>query len=585
MRLTAGTMWTVLAFVLSALFAILICGPAMVDPTNTSWIIADLATQHFGWEQYRADPGSILSLTTNRSSWPLPMNISLFDSMPIIAFGLKLIAPILPENFQYLGPTFVANVGLQGAFAYLLLKESAPKQQPDWRFSVALLLGASFFATAPVLFARLYMGHASLTAQWLIVAALWLYARSNRVSFAKTIFGYALLCALSAGITPYLSVMVLLVYAGYILAVAMKRQLTYRRAAVLLVPIGALAISLSLFGFLDPFGKGAYPGSGYGYYSSNFNTLFNPMPEYIGSSILPPLPLSLPGQYEGFGYVGLGGLCIIAFGMLYGRIKGNPNVRPNLPLYAVAVAAFILAISRYVSIGTFIGEIHLPGVVTQALEIFRSSGRFVWVTIYILLFAAISNILKHLEPKHGFYVLLIGATLQFVDLAAPYVSLHQRFATFHARRFTDPLYAELGKAHDTLIVLPPWQCGPWQYRRGITPMEYDQMVFEPISNLVADNHLRTNSFYAGRLLIAQADYHCDSFPQNFEAKPLDPRTAYIFSMRNFLEHGKFAAQTHYCDFAEDLFLCRGDRGQAGLSDRAKRAMALVPTAQHFHIKL
>ncbi|MFM2099098.1 MAG: hypothetical protein RLZZ366_637 [Pseudomonadota bacterium] len=578
-------MWIVLAFVLSALFAVLICGPVMVDPTNTSWIIADLATQHFGWEQYRADPASILSLTTDRSSWPLPMNVSLFDSMPIIAFLLKLIAPLLPANFQYIGPAFVANVGLQGAFAYLLLKESAPRQGPDWRFNVALFVGASFFATAPVLFARLYMGHPSLTAQWLIVAALWLYVRAERVSFAKTIFGFALLCAISAGITPYLSVMVLLVYAGFVLALAMKGQFTRQRAAATLIPLGTMAIALYAFGFLDPFGKGAYPGSGYGYYSSNFNTLFNPMPDYIGSSILPPLPLSLPGQYEGYGYVGVGGLCIIAFGMFYGRVKGNPDVRPNLPLYAVAMAAFILALSRYVSIGTFVGEIHLPAALTHALEIFRSSGRFVWVTIYILLFAAISNILKHLEPKQSFYVLLIGATLQFVDLAGPFVSLHQRFATFHARRFSDPLYAGLGKAHDTLIVMPPWQCGPWQYRRGITPMEYDQMVFEPISNLVIDNHLRTNSFYAGRLLITQADYHCVSFPQQFEAKPLDPHTAYIFSMRNFLLHGKFAAQTHYCDFAEDLFLCRGDRGQAGLSDRAKRAMALVPTAKHFHIKL
>ena len=148
--------------------------------------------------------------------------------------------------------------------------------------------------------------------------------------------------------------------------------------------------------------------------------------------------------------------------------------------------------------------------------------------------------------------------------------MNDRFARIHgSEKFTDPVYQGLGQAHDTLIVLPPWQCQLWNEPRH----DYAYSTYENISNLVMDNHLRTNSFYAGRTPVAQANYHCVTAIAAIGKQPAEPRTAYLLSPWMFRLHGAHIAATHLCDFADRLFICRADRGHAGLSPRAVQADA------------
>jgi hypothetical protein len=116
-------------------------------------------------------------------------------------------------------------------------------------------------------------------------------------------------------------------------------------------------------------------------------------------------------------------------------------------------------------------------------------------------------------------------------------------------------------------VLPAWQCQSW-----VTPQhDYPNEIFMKFSALAIDNHLRTNTFYAGRTPLNQAKYHCTDFPATFEHSPAYRHTAYLLSKRSFQHFGAHISGSHYCDFAEDMFICRGDRGKSGLSERAQAA--------------
>ena len=572
-----------LVFVLGASCALLVFGFGIANPLNTRWMTGDTVTMQFGWTQYRDDPTQMFSLTTNRASWPLPMHVALFDNVPLVAFMLRPIAQWLPRDFQYLGPLFVVGAGLQAVFGWLLLREATRDRQPhpSRAHHIALAIVALFFATAPMLYVRFFMGHPALTQHWTLLAALWLYTRASRVGVGASVVGFALLLGGVGGINPYLLVMNLLIYAAFVLHMARRGGLTWAKWCALVMPIAVASVALVAFGFFDPASAGVLPGVGYGYFSANMNALMNPMPDYLGSSLLPPLPLASPLQYEGYGYLGLGALAVVVVGVVLALRRGEMPA----PLLMTALIALLIALSRNVTFGREAVAFPLPEVLLNVLIVFRSSGRFIWVVGYILLFIGLASLIRAMKPRHALAALTCAALLQMADLAGPLWRMHQRFALNTPIRFTDPIYAHLGRANDTLLVMPPWQCGPWSYKRGITKLSYAGSAFEPFSRLAADNHLRTNSFYAGRLPMDQAHFHCEIFPLRFATNAPDRRTVYLLSLDAFDRYADHLRTTHYCDFADDFFICRADLGKIGVSPRAARARQLIPTAQNFHIAL
>jgi hypothetical protein len=98
--------------------------------------------------------------------------------------------------------------------------------------------------------------------------------------------------------------------------------------------------------------------------------------------------------------------------------------------------------------------------------------------------------------------------------------------------------------------------------------DYPWTHFIKFSRLAMEGGLKINSFYAGRTPEAQMKIHCETLPAGVLQKPADPRTAYLLSQRSFARFGPHISASHYCDFAEDMYVCRGDVGKSGLSPRA-----------------
>ena len=81
----------------------------------------------------RVEKGETVTVTRNGKP--------VFDLVPPLAMILKLFGPILPENFQYLGPMFAANMALLAFFAIRLFRQFFGD---DW---VPVLFGTAFMLT------------------------------------------------------------------------------------------------------------------------------------------------------------------------------------------------------------------------------------------------------------------------------------------------------------------------------------------------------------------------------------------------------------------------------------------------------
>jgi hypothetical protein len=554
---------------LSVGLALAIFGLRIANPYDVSWISKDIVTTQFGWEVYRADPAHLFPIITDGYSWPMTMPLAMFDSLPLLGMAVKMLTPAGPCPLQYLGPAFVVGVALQALFAFLLLREATGRRSGR-DYLIAIFIGTMFFTAAPILLTRVYFTHMSLSQQWPLIASLWLYACSNRMSLSRTLRDFAILEFVAGSVNPYIMVMTLMIYCGLILKLLVDRKIRLRNCLLLIIPLVTGGLALLISGFVDPTAGKLLPGPGYGHFSANLYSPFNPMSEYFGPSLLPDLLTSTSGQYEGFGYLGLGALLLVGGSLIFARFRGENGDGLFPPLLVVSFIAFLLALSTHFSFGRYSFDVALPNWLFTVLAVFRSSGRFIWVFEYCLIFIAIVALIRLLKPRHAAMVLGLAALVQTVDLARPMAVMSDRFARIQgSEKFTDPAYQGLGQAHDKLMVLPPWQCQLWNEPRH----DYAYSTYENISNLVMDNHLRTNSFYAGRTPVAQANYHCVTFPQTIDKQPAEPRTAYLLSPWMFRLHGAHIAATHWCDFADKLFICRADRGQAGLSPRAVQAAA------------
>ena len=96
----------------------------------------------------------------------LGSSIVFSDSIPILALFFKSLKSFIPENFQYISFWFFICFYLQLFFSFKILKkftDSIPYS----------LIGSIFFLIAPIFIYRINY-HVSLSAQWLLLFALYL---------------------------------------------------------------------------------------------------------------------------------------------------------------------------------------------------------------------------------------------------------------------------------------------------------------------------------------------------------------------------------------------------------------------------
>ncbi|MGC1547610.1 MAG: DUF6311 domain-containing protein [Rhodanobacter sp.] len=401
-----------LAFgVLACLF---VTGGLMLWPGNVQWLThSDLAQSYLGWAFYWHAPWAMPPGANPTYGAGLHASIYYSDSIPLLAVFFKLFAPWLPEPFQYFGLWVLACFVLQAFFAWRLLGLATSQ----W---IVRALGLLFFVLAPPMLMRLG-GHMALVGHWTLLAAMYLCMRpSNRY---QTVWWAALL-ATAMIIHAYLFAMVGAIWLADIVQryrVALRAMPTDMRPGMrywlveLCPAISATLLAGWLVGFFMVSGHGM-KADGFGYYKMNLIAPFNG----AGWSWFGLNMVEAPGEYEGFNYLGLGGIALIASALLavvWRRDLSPMRLVPE-PLLAIAVLLAVLAVSDNVGIGAMQWPLPLPSPLRTALSHLplQSTGRLFWVAYYLLLLSAIFTLLRVFRGRWQIAVLLAAAILQWVDL-------------------------------------------------------------------------------------------------------------------------------------------------------------------------
>lgn len=411
---------------------------ATLDIGNPGWLIraTDNGENALGAHAYWHDPAAGASLRTGLLNAPDGVPVLYTDSNPLLTLAAKPLAGLLPEDAQLIGPFVLLNLFLQAVFAWLLLRRRAPGP-------VALWAGVALLAFPPTLFNRFI--HVNLMAHWTILAALCLFLDPRR---GERMRWWVPLIAITALIHSYLLVMVGAIWASVMLVRLLDgaprtRALTLVQGAAMLVLVALLAWWLGV--------GDQIAARNFGFYSMPLDALWNPGIQTY-SNLLPAHEPTPARYFEGFQYLGAGGLALIATAIAAaGALPAAPGedvVRQRLRRLVPALLVLgILAITR----------MQLPVFLQVGLDPVRASGRLFWPIGYVMVFLALLSVYR-LSAERAALVLVAALALQVADLSnmAAAIRLQSAEADRHRLyvRTLDPRWAPLIASARSIAFMP-----------------------------------------------------------------------------------------------------------------------------------
>jgi hypothetical protein len=511
------------SLLIGLLYALLLLGPRVLNPTNLAWLQGDPAVHYVGWALFSQTPGWHWPLTlTERIGYPIGDAVANVDLNSVAALALKPFASLLPAKFQYLGPWAILSIALQFYFGVRLIRIFFGREL--W----PLLCGGLLLSISPVMTWRL-RGHFSLANHWLILAALCLYFAIQRGAHfgRKLAVVWCLLTGVAIAINPYLGLCVLGISATVCLRSLLVRQSRWR----LILAVGAAAgfsflLSGYAIGVIRP--GGGFTSEGYRSYSMNLLAPIDTQEDARSGALLLNAQPRFPGQYEGYNYLGLGTLALIL--VLVATMAATKR-RPHwplieiLPLIALCIVFTLLALSTKVTVGSHVLlDLDPRERLTPFLAVFRSSGRLFWVPYYLITAGAVVALFR-VFPKPAGAVFGIGIVfLQFADEAPLRASVRRELSpradVLDVLR--SPVWRHLNEKHQNLLVFPPRQCN-----EQASPGGRDGAAI--FGMLAATQHMRTNSYFSSRYSPRSLAWHCQESVRELLSGKLRADSAYVLS--------------------------------------------------------
>lgn len=439
LRRSAGRARTLaLLVVLPLCFFLAFFNPATLQIGNVGWLIegSDNGENALGAHAYWHDRLAGASLKTTLLNAPDGVPVLYTDSNPLLTVVAKPFAALMPADAQLVGPFVLLSLVLQAIFAWLLLRRRAPGP-------VALWAGVALLAFPPTL-AHRYI-HVNLMAHWTILAALCLFLdakRSGRLAW------WAPLIAVTALIHSYLLFMVAAIWASAMLARfsagdRRERWATLAQGAVVVAMVAVLARWL---GVGDQMSTATY-----GAFRMPIDALWNPG---VGSyhALLPSHEYGPAGWFEGFQYLGAGGLLLVAAAAWIGwRHPAREGERlDSLRLRQMAPALIVLAMLA-------VAQLPLPAFAMALLDPIRASGRLFWPVGYVLILVSVLAVFRLPAPRAALVLVAIIAVQAF-DLAGMASTIRAR--TLRAEnpqpynRTLDPRWDELVNRSRSIAFMP-----------------------------------------------------------------------------------------------------------------------------------
>ncbi|MDQ2893462.1 MAG: DUF6311 domain-containing protein [Pseudomonadota bacterium] len=415
--------------------------PATLQIGNPGWLLkgnynSDNGENALGAHAYWHDRAAGASLRTTLLSAPDGVPVLFTDSNPLVTLAVKPFAKWLPADAQLVGPFILFSLILQTVFAWLLLRHHAPG-------AVALWAGILLLAFPPTLANRFI--HANLMAHWTILAALYLFLQPKR---GQRLTWWALLITITALIHSYLLIMVGAIWASAML-VRFVDGSRITRVATLADGAAVLALVATLAWWLGV-GDQMTTGS-FGHFSMPLDALWNPGLRAF-STLLPSHDSRGGDWFEGFQYLGAGGLLLIAAAIIVARHlpARDGALAVAQRLRGLGPALIVLAILAIV-------QLPLPTSISAILDPVRASGRLFWPVGYVLILMAILAVFRLSNQRAG--LVLVGVVaLQIADLAGMANTVRAQSAPSDRHhlydRTRDPRWAQLIDRSSSIAFMP-----------------------------------------------------------------------------------------------------------------------------------
>lgn len=513
---------------------LLVYGVVPLDVTQDAfcrggYVEKDIQQHYAGWLFYRQSALPFPLCVTTAVNAPQGVSIAYTDSIPLAALLCRPLANLLGGTFQYFGWFTLLCFALQGGFGALLCG----------LFSEGLLrptLGTLLFLSSPILYERAFR-HTSLGAQWIVLAALYLYFRLRREERYASV-GLFLLNVFAIGIHPYFLPMT---YAVTLALLLEHMVCTKKWKGPCLYLVADLLCTVGL-GWLVGLFYGTSTSGGqalYGYFSMNLNALWNPV-GVNGTlySRLLPAQNQINGNYDAFAYLGLGALVALPVTALLARRRLRKHATRHWALLLVCVILTLFAISNTVTAnGTTLFSIPLPARVIELCSVFRSGGRLFWPVYYLLIlsvFAGLGRLPSSLPA------LLILVVVQIWDVSPGIWQRHQDMkAAVQTAAFPSGLQSDF------------WEAAADRYAH-IESVEGVQDDALHLALYAADHGMTTNDPFAARYDAGTLEAERQTVLQELKDGTLRQDTLYLFEEEGaFLQAVEPAKEQAWCGSVTD----------------------------------
>lgn len=424
----------------------------VVLPSNIGWlgVGGDSRTYYLGWDFFRRSDWS----------WPISSNplygleisgsVFMTDTVPLLAILLKTLRGVLPDVFQYHGAWLFFCFAMQGAAAWKLSGLITENYINRILICALFVFQIPFISRATV--------HLPLMGQFLILSALYICLVGG--SYRR--LWWLLLIAIAASINAYLLLMTMgLWFSNLVYCHSRGGRSLFSLFEIFLVLVVVLFVCWQI-GYFSV-GGGVRALGEYGIYRFN---LLSPLDSDGWSYLLRDIPGGA-GDYEGFAFLGLGGIfgVLVLFGALLSSRQSDAgySIPGNIYLFCILFLFLLFAITNNIGVGPYSIGFPLPEIVERYASTFRGAGRLVWPVLYFSVFTVIYFLCLALSGRAVTLVLVLMLFMQVVDTSAGWRPVRSRVGGAIASEWESPLkdklWSEIGSHYKSVRRLPAENAG------------------------------------------------------------------------------------------------------------------------------